>query len=156
MGGVDMFFVLSGFLITANLVSVRDKPHYFHNFHARRALRIWPVYVLVLVVVYLNAPWFIGPSVWGAVKAAPVAGLYFFVQNLFHLALLRPSSRHGRWPSRSNTTLSGAAGPLVAPAVDAGERSDRGAVCSPLLRHLNPVWMWDCQNHTLIKLDASH
>jgi peptidoglycan/LPS O-acetylase OafA/YrhL len=87
MGGVILFFVLSGFLITSNLLATRDKPHYFHNFHARRALRIWPVYVLVLAVVYLNAPWFIGPSVLGAIKAAPWLAYIFFVQNLFHLAL---------------------------------------------------------------------
>ena len=85
--GVILFFVLSGFLITSNLLTARDKPRYYHNFHARRALRIWPMYALVLVVVYLNAPWFIGPSVWDAVRTAPWLAYIFFVQNLFHLAL---------------------------------------------------------------------
>ena len=85
--GVVLFFVLSGFLITSILLATRDKPHYFHNFHARRALRIWPVYLLLLVVVYLNAPWFIGPGVWEAIQAAPWLAYIFFVQNLFHLAL---------------------------------------------------------------------
>jgi peptidoglycan/LPS O-acetylase OafA/YrhL len=85
--GVNLFFVLSGFLITSILLEARDKPHYFKNFYGRRALRIWPVYVLVLVVVYLNAPWFIGPSIAQAVKAAPWLAYIFFVQNLFHLAL---------------------------------------------------------------------
>ena len=83
MGGRDSLFYLSGFLITSILLAARDKPHYFHNFHARRALRIWPVYLLVLAVVYLNAPWFIGPTVWEAVKTAPWLAYIFFVQNLF-------------------------------------------------------------------------
>jgi peptidoglycan/LPS O-acetylase OafA/YrhL len=85
--GVNLFFVLSGFLITSILLEARDKPHYFRNFYGRRALRIWPVYVLVLVAVYLNAPWFIGPTIAQAIKTAPWLAYIFFVQNLFHLAL---------------------------------------------------------------------
>jgi peptidoglycan/LPS O-acetylase OafA/YrhL len=85
--GVILFFALSGFLITSILLTTRDKPRYFHNFHARRALRIWPVYILLLVVVYLNAPWFIGPSVIAAIKTAPWLAYLFLVQNLFHLSL---------------------------------------------------------------------
>ena len=85
--GVNLFFVLSGFLITSILVESRDKPHYFRNFYGRRALRIWPVYVLVLVVCYLNAPWFIGPTVPEAIRTAPWWAYILFLQNLFHLAL---------------------------------------------------------------------
>ena len=85
--GVNLFFVLSGFLITSILLEARDKPRYFQNFYARRALRIWPVYVLLLVVVYLNAPWFIGPTIAQAIKTAPWLAYIFLVQNLFHLAL---------------------------------------------------------------------
>ena len=85
--GVNLFFVLSGFLITSILLESRGKPHYFRNFYARRALRIWPVYVLVLVVCYLNAPWFIGPTVLEAIRTAPWWAYVLFLQNLFHLAL---------------------------------------------------------------------
>ncbi len=93
--GVNLFFVLSGFLITSILLESRNKPHYFRNFYGRRALRIWPVYVLVLVVCYLNAPWFIGPTVWVAIRTAPWWAYLLFLQNLFHLAL--PPSLSQTW-----------------------------------------------------------
>lgn len=85
--GVNLFFVLSGFLITSILLEARGKPHYFRNFYGRRALRIWPVYLLVLMICYLNAPWFIGLSVTQAIRTAPWWAYLLFVQNLFHLAL---------------------------------------------------------------------
>ncbi|MGH9589456.1 MAG: acyltransferase family protein [Terracidiphilus sp.] len=85
--GVNLFFILSGFLITSILLESREKPHYLRNFYMRRVLRIWPVYVLCLIVVYLNAPWFIGPGVWEAVKTAPWWAYIFFLQNLFHISL---------------------------------------------------------------------
>jgi peptidoglycan/LPS O-acetylase OafA/YrhL len=85
--GVNLFFVLSGFLITSILLEARGKPHYFRNFYGRRALRIWPVYLLVLAVCYLNAPWFVGLPIAQAIKTAPWWAYLLFLQNLFHLAL---------------------------------------------------------------------
>jgi len=85
--GVNLFFVLSGFLITSILLESRTQPRYFRNFYARRALRIWPVYILVLIVCYLNAPWFVGLPVFEAFRTAPWWAYILFIQNLFHLTL---------------------------------------------------------------------
>jgi peptidoglycan/LPS O-acetylase OafA/YrhL len=85
--GVNLFFVLSGFLITSILLDSREKPHYFRNFYGRRALRIWPVYVLTLALCYLKADWFVGEPAGLAIRTAPWWAYIFFVQNLFHLTL---------------------------------------------------------------------
>ncbi|MCU1321457.1 MAG: hypothetical protein JWM43_1106 [Acidobacteriaceae bacterium] len=56
--GVDLFFALSGFLITGILFDTRSDSHYFKRFFARRSMRIFPVFYLVCAVLLLLTPVF--------------------------------------------------------------------------------------------------
>lgn len=90
--GVDLFFVLSGFLITGILLDSKGSSHYFRNFYIRRALRIWPLYYLILLIIYLLTSQFLPQMKDGNVW------LYFtvYIQNLF-LQLKIPYGLEPTW-----------------------------------------------------------
>jgi peptidoglycan/LPS O-acetylase OafA/YrhL len=88
---VQLFFVLSGFLITGILLDTREDPHFFRNFYARRTLRIFPPYYATLILTL-----WVGPLVFST-AASDVRGvlsrqgwLWSYTSNL---AILR----HNGW-----------------------------------------------------------
>ncbi|MEO8373756.1 MAG: acyltransferase [Sphingomonas bacterium] len=63
--GVDLFFVLSGFLIGGILIRNRDAKNYFRVFYARRVLRIAPLYILTMAIFFSLQPEAFGPEYLG-------------------------------------------------------------------------------------------
>lgn len=77
--GVDLFFVLSGFLITGILLDSRTSPHFFRAFYARRVLRIFPLYYAALSVILLASH--IMPVLNAVLPSAHDRVFYFFYLN---------------------------------------------------------------------------
>ena len=81
--GVDMFFVISGFLITRHLLTDVKSEHFtFGRFYMRRIRRLAPALITTLVVTFLVAAIFMTPMYFQRFSGAAIASL-LSVSNIF-------------------------------------------------------------------------
>jgi peptidoglycan/LPS O-acetylase OafA/YrhL len=92
--GVDMFFVLSGFLITGILQDTKGKPGFLKLFYARRSLRIFPLYFGLLFFCLVVLPLFDHPKVANFGRIAGDEWWYFLYLQNYSIALVS-AFRHG-------------------------------------------------------------
>ncbi|MEO6758646.1 MAG: acyltransferase, partial [Saprospiraceae bacterium] len=92
--GVDLFFVLSGYLITGILLDTKNRPRYWATFFSRRALRIFPLYYFAVLLVWLEVVFI----EHGADRLHDYASMWWFVFFLPNIAL----ALNGDWVYQSN------------------------------------------------------
>jgi peptidoglycan/LPS O-acetylase OafA/YrhL len=80
--GVDLFFILSGFLIGSILLKYKESKNYFKTFYIRRFLRIVPVFYILLIIYILmriiNVP---DPGNFLYINKLPLLPFFLFIQN---------------------------------------------------------------------------
>jgi len=83
--GVELFFVLSGFLITKVLLENRDSPNLFKVFYSRRACRILPLYIAVVLAAFAGMHFLAHNAFWEQMfdGQPPWQGFATLTQNYF-------------------------------------------------------------------------
>jgi peptidoglycan/LPS O-acetylase OafA/YrhL len=103
--GVDLFFVLSGFLIGGILLDARGASNYFRTFYTRRFYRILPLYAVVVSLCYLQTVLlehgYARPFSWMLQDRLPWLSYTFFVQNFWMAA----KNTFGTWGLRGTWSL---------------------------------------------------
>ncbi len=67
---VDLFFILSGYLITSIIIRDGDTPGFLGNFYIRRSLRTWPIYYLVIALLAALSPVLVRKFHWAGLPFA--------------------------------------------------------------------------------------
>jgi peptidoglycan/LPS O-acetylase OafA/YrhL len=80
--GVELFFVLSGFLITGILIDTKREPGFLKKFYARRILRIFPLYYASLLAVLVVLPLFVPLDAGAESIVNRQARLWLYLANL--------------------------------------------------------------------------
>jgi peptidoglycan/LPS O-acetylase OafA/YrhL len=83
--GVDLFFVLSGFLITEILLKTLHHPHFFRNFYMRRILRIFPLYYFTLIFSFFLLPYIIPSYINMSYYTNNQFWLWTYLQNWLYI-----------------------------------------------------------------------
>ncbi len=89
--GVELFFVLSGFLITGILLDTYSQKKYFLNFYMRRILRIFPLYYAVIISVTLISQ-FVQIDSFNQTSTVAQLSYWLYLQNWVHLFDLNPTA----------------------------------------------------------------
>lgn len=84
--GVDVFFVISGFLITRGIIGGSEKGHFtFRNFYIRRAVRLFPALFATILATLVAGFFILSPAALEEMSGSALAATLFFANIFFAL-----------------------------------------------------------------------